>query len=187
VGSLTGIFEVGITYLLLQLGAKRRGKAPWRSALAFGIGFGAVEALLLGINPLVSVIIALVSPAALPFDALQALSILNNPLWGAAGVVERFFTIWIHVVCNVLIFYAIAVRQPKWFWLSFAYKTVLDTIAAYVQVGGLTGSLGAIWVTEGIIAVLGAAAWWYTFQIARRYPDEEVPITGPQPSAETGA
>jgi uncharacterized membrane protein YhfC len=186
VGCLTGIFEVGLTYLLLQVIDRRRGHAPWRSALAFGIGFGAVEALLLGISPLVSVIVAMVSPDSLPFEALMALSVLNNPLWGAAGVVERFFTIWVHVGCNVLIFYAIAVRQPKWFWLSFAYKTLLDTIAAYIQVSGLTGNLGAIWMTEAIITLLGSAAWWYTFHvIAPRYPgEEELPIASPQPSVE---
>jgi hypothetical protein len=70
----------------------------------------------------------------------------------------------------VLIFYSLAVGQKKWFWLSFGIKTLLDTVAAHVQIGGLTTSLGVIWITEGIMAVIGIFSWWVTTRLSHRYP-----------------
>ncbi len=48
IGSLTGFTEVLLTWLVLRY--TRLGRVPWQQALAFGVGFGVVEALLLGIS-----------------------------------------------------------------------------------------------------------------------------------------
>lgn len=175
VGSLTGIFEVGLTYLALRLFTLWR--VPWGKALAFGIGFGAIEALLLGISPLASALLYWSNPAAIPPEAVPNILAMNNPLLGIAPVWERFFTILIHIFTNVLIFLAIRRHAPRWFWLSFAYKTLLDTIAAYVQITGLiTGvddtSLGVTWLIEAIIGVLGLIAWYGIRFTHRAYPSD---------------
>jgi uncharacterized membrane protein YhfC len=169
VGSLTGIFEVGLTYLILR--RTRLARSPWKTAFAFGIGFGAVEALLLSISPLISAILGMTNPSTLSLSTLQNIAMLNNPLWGLTGVWERFFTVWIHIACNVLIFYTLITGQKKWFWLSFGIKTVLDSVAAYIQVNRLNTNLGAIWIVEFIIAAIGAACWWLTNRLSHEYPD----------------
>jgi uncharacterized membrane protein YhfC len=64
IGALTGIFEVGLMALLLSY--TRLGKAAWPHTLAFGIGFGAIEALLLGVSSLSSMLAAMVISVALP-------------------------------------------------------------------------------------------------------------------------
>ncbi|HOQ97881.1 MAG TPA: YhfC family glutamic-type intramembrane protease [Anaerolineae bacterium] len=175
VGALTGVFEVGITYLILW--RRHEERAPWQSALAFGIGFGAVEAALLALSPLVSVLIALLSPNLLPPEAVAGLGPLNNVLYGLAPVWERFFVVWVHILANVLIFYALAMRRPRWFWLAFAYKTAIDTIAAAGQTLGL-GGLGEIWTLEAAVAVFGIAGWLGTRWLSKRYP---VPEANPCP------
>lgn len=166
-GVLTGAFEVGVTYLVL--GRTRLGYAPWKSALAFGIGFGAVEAALLAVSPLAGVLIALTSPHMLPPAMLEALVQLNNVLRGLAPVWERFFVVWAHVLANVLIFHALAVGRPRWFWLAFAYKTALDTVAAAGQ-GVAAGSLAGMWAIEAFVGVFGVLGWLGTRWLGRRYP-----------------
>lgn len=163
VGSLTGIFEVGVTYLLLR---RRWSGAPWKHALAFGIGFGAVEAAFVALNWLVTVLVAPAGLTLLPPDAMAA---LNSVLQGLAPVWERFFIVWVHIFSNVLIFYALAVRRPRWFWLAFTYKTAVDTVAVGMQATA-TASLAGLWTTEMLIALFGIVGWLGTRWLRSRYP-----------------
>ncbi len=167
VGSLTGVFEVALVWLVLRY--TRLGKADWKRVLAFGIGFGAVEALLLGLSSLGNVVAAMLMPNVFPPAALEQIAQANNILYGLAPILERFFTVLVHILSNVLIFYAVARRQPRWFWLAFVYKTLIDTVAAYAQVTGLTP--GKIWVIEAIVAVWGVVGWLGTRLMARSYPE----------------
>jgi uncharacterized membrane protein YhfC len=172
VGSLTGVFEVVLVWLLVRY--TRIGKVTWQKALAFGIGFGAVEALLLGLASTANVLVGLLAPNMVPSDALISLAAANNVLLSLAPISERFFTVLIHIFSNVLIFYAAATRKPGWFWLSFVYKTLLDSVAAWAQLTGL-GSLDKIWAIEAGIAVMGILGWWGTAQLLRRFPADSSP------------
>lgn len=170
VGALTGVFEVGVTFLAVRF--TRLGRAPWPGALAFGIGFGAVEALLLGVSPLAAGLIALFAPATFSPGQLESIAAVANPLLALAPVWERFFTIWVHILSNLLIFYAVARHQARWFWLAFAYKTSLDAVAAYAQLSGLVSSdyLTGIWLIEGIVALFGLAGIWGVRWLSGHYP-----------------
>jgi uncharacterized membrane protein YhfC len=100
---------------------------------------------------------------------------LNDPLYSLAPVVERFFTIWVHILSNVLIFYAIAKKQPRWFWLAFVYKTLIDAVAAGAQLSGMLNHTGTayiinIWLIEAVVVIWGLAGVWGTRWVERRYP-----------------
>ncbi len=167
VGLLTGMTEVLLTWLVLRY--TRLGQVPWGKALAFGIGFGAVEALLLGLSSTATIATALIAPDALPANAIEQLAVSNNLLWGLAPISERFFTCLVHICCNVLLFYGAMRKEGKWFWLSFIFKSAIDAVAAYAQVTGLN-SLGKIWAIEAIVAVWGVLGWWGVRWIKARYP-----------------
>ena len=177
IGALTGIFEVGVSYLALRYTAL--GRAPWGAALAFGIGFGAVEAALLGLSSLGTVLAAMVSPSMLPAGYVERIALANNLLVGVAPVWERFFVVWIHVLSSVLLFHAVAVRQPRWFWLAFAYKTAVDTVAAAGQ-GLMASSLVGMWMIEGLVALFGLAGW-----LGTRWLRERFGAPAPAPAART--
>ncbi len=168
VGALTGIFEVAIVWLVMRY--TRLGRVSWNRALAFGIGFGAVEALLLGVSSLATVLAALVAPGMFPLEALEQVSLLNNVLYGLAPIAERFFTVLVHILSNVLIFYAIAQRKPRWFWLALIYKTGIDVVAAVAQFWGLE-TLAKIWAVEAIVALWGIVGWLGIRWVQQRYPD----------------
>ncbi len=178
VGLLTGIFEVGIVWLVMRY--TRLGQAHWKQALGFGIGFGAVEALLLGLSSLASVALAIAAPDTLPPAILEQIALLNNLLYAIGPIWERFFTVMIHIFCNVLIFYAVMKRQPRWFWASFAYKSGLDAVAAFAQFWGI-GTVGRLWAIEAIVGLFGLVAWWGTRKVAENYP--EVTVEAPAESS----
>jgi uncharacterized membrane protein YhfC len=168
VGALTGIFEVGVVWLVMRY--TRLGRVSWKRALAFGIGFGAVEALLLGLSSLGNVLMALIIPSAFPLEALEQVSRLNNVLYGLAPILERFSIVLVHILANVLIFYAIARRKPKWFWLALIYKTGLDAVAAFAQFWGLE-TLAKIWTIEAVVALWGIIGWLGIRWVQQRYPE----------------
>ena len=169
VGALTGIFEVAIVWLVMRY--TRLGRVPWKRALAFGIGFGAVEALLLGLSSLGTVVATLVAPGVFPLEALEQVSRLNNVLYGLAPISERFFTVLVHIWANVLIFYAVARREPRWFWLALIYKTGIDAVAAFAQFWGLE-TLAKIWTIEAVVVLWGIVGWLGIRWVQQRYPDQ---------------
>ena len=168
VGALTGVFEVALVWLVLRY--TRLGQAPWKKALAFGIGFGALEALLLGLSSFGSSLVGLLAPDQLPPAALAQLALANNVLYGLAPIVERMATIFVHIFANALLFYAAVIRQPRWFWAAFIYKTGLDGVAAFAQLWGLN-TLGRIWTIEAVVVLFGLLGWWGIRWVAQRYPD----------------
>lgn len=167
IGALTGIFEVGLAWLVLS--KTRWGRATWSQALIFGIGFGVIEALLLGLSGLSSALVGLISPGVLPVPTLGTLAGQATLGMGLAPVVERLFVILAHIFSCVLIFYAINRREARWGWLAILYKTLLDTPAGFAAFWG-TGTAAKIWTIEAVIALLGILGLWGTLLIARHYP-----------------
>jgi len=170
VGLLTGMTEVLLTWLVLRY--TRLGQVPWGKALAFAIGFGAVEAFLLGFSSLSGVVTALVAPELISADAVAQIAVANNPLWGLAPIVERFFTCLVHIFCNVLLFYGAMRKEARWFWLSFLFKSAIDAVAAFAQLWGLD-ALWKIWAIEAVVIVWGLFGWWGTRWVKARYPTVE--------------
>lgn len=167
IGALTGIFEAGLAYLILR--KSRWGKATWDQALVFGIGFGVVEALLLGLAGLVSAMVGITSPDTLPIPSLGSLANNATLVMGLAPVIERLSVIFAHIFACVLIFYSITRDEAKWIWLAVLYKTLLDTPAGFASFWGV-GTAEKLWTIEAIVAIFGLIGLWGTIQIARRWP-----------------
>jgi uncharacterized membrane protein YhfC len=170
VGALTGLFEVLLLWLVMRY--TRLGQMTWAHALAFGIGFGAVEALLLGVQSLLSASVAIAMPAMVPLGP-DLVAQMNNPLYQLAPIIERFFAILLHIFASLLIIYAARTRQARWFWLAFAYKAGIDTVAAFAQIRGLV-TFPAIWAIEAVVAVWGIAGWLGIRWLHKRWDDSEL-------------
>jgi uncharacterized membrane protein YhfC len=138
IGSLTGIFECGI--FLVFAGHIKRRQWTFDRALAFGLGFGAIEALALGILASIS------SLWANQANAVFALSTWADAL---VGPFERVLTLPIHTAAVVMIVRALINREWRWFWASFAYKSAVDGVAAWLLLSG-TGLLSRHWLAEWI-------------------------------------
>jgi uncharacterized membrane protein YhfC len=132
-GSLTGVFECGIFLAVAPL-IKRR-QWSWREALSLGVGFGAIEALAVGVA------------ASIPAGQTGAWGCLNT--WSDALVpaFERLLTLPIHAAAAVMILRALLERKWRWFGLSFAYKSAVDGVAAWLLFSG-TSLLYSLWLRE---------------------------------------
>jgi uncharacterized membrane protein YhfC len=171
VGLLTGIFEVGLTWLALRYTSI--GRVRWGRALAFSVGFGAVEAFILGLASLGNALIALNSPNLLPLSALEGFAQASNLLYSLAPVSERFFTILIHVASNVLLFYGVQIADTersgaRYVWYAFAFKTGIDAVAAFAQFWGID-TLARLWTIEAIVILWGVAGYWITRRVHESY------------------
>ncbi len=166
VGALTGVTEVLLTWLLLRY--TRLGRVSWAKALAFGVGFGAIEALYMGFEQLASILTALSFPQFITQAALDNLQLISNPLYGLAPVADRLVAILAHIFCNALLFYGVTSGQARWLWISFAFKSLLDAIVGFAYFWG-SETLLKIWTIEGLGLAFAMAAWWGTRQIRRRY------------------
>ncbi|MCG8481015.1 MAG: YhfC family intramembrane metalloprotease [Spirochaetales bacterium] len=128
VGALTGIFECGLM-LLLAGSAPSLRHADWADVLTFGIGFGAAEAVLLGLFQLLYV---LTSENARQHPERYALN-RNNVLSIPLGIFERAVTLFIHIFTGALVVLAVQQSSPRLFWYSFIFKTLVDTVAAWLH------------------------------------------------------
>ncbi|MDN5361830.1 MAG: hypothetical protein PWP70_877 [Moorella sp. (in: firmicutes)] len=166
-GLLTGIFEVGLVLFLVNAVYSLR-RATWQEAVAFGIGFGALEALALGLPALLTVIWGL--RGILPPAAAMPLMVRQGALlWALAPVVERAFTIPIHIAAAVLVIYGVRVGRLRWFWLAFIYKTAVDAVAAFGQIAYGLHTTGHLWTIEAVIALLGLIGLWITAAMQRQF------------------
>lgn len=164
VGLLTGIFEGGVSLLLIRYLRGLIG-ASWVQAVAFGIAFGAIEALLLGVTSLLSALGA--ATGSLPAGVLPA---SYGPVWAIFPIVERAAAVLVHVFSAVLIFYAVARAQARWFWLSFAYKTAIDAVAAFAQISWGLHTMAHVATLEAVVAVFGLVGLWGTGRLRRPWP-----------------
>lgn len=171
IGALTGVFEAGLAYLILR--RIHWGNATRDQALAFGIGFGVIEALLLGISALGAALAGLLSPDALPITTLGSLANQAAPVMGLAPIVERMFVILAHIFACLLIFYAINTGEVKWAWLAILYKTLLDAPAGFAAFWGVE-TPAKIWMIEAFFVVAGFIALLGILWVARRYPRQSV-------------
>ena len=153
IGLLTGAFECGGVFLLTS--KTRLRKMGWTEATAFGVGFGAMEAMLLGL-------ISYASTFPSPAPEL-------SPLIIPAPVVERIAATFIHVFSNVLI--VLAVQSGRWayFLESFFYKTAVDSVAAFGHLSYGIESLSHIYTLELIFAFFGVVGLLGLDQLKRKF------------------
>ncbi len=122
-GLRTGILENGAVYLG-TLYTKLKNMS-FDDAVAVGIGFGGIEALLLGALSLLNVVALLLYPQLymmLPASTQQQFELSFIPI----PVIERLAVLFAHVFATVLAIYAVKLADLKWLLISVVYKTLID-------------------------------------------------------------
>lgn len=147
--SLTaGLFEEIGRYLVMK---KFMAGAPAAQAVAFGIGHGGIEAILLvGVN---LVLVASTGAFAIGPASGQFL---------AAGV-ERITAMVFHVCLTLLVWRALAQPRRGWLALAILLHTLLNVLAGFLSLNG-----APIALIEGALALATALFLLYTIVSLRR-------------------
>jgi len=159
-GLLTGVFEC-VPPLILILKSRLR-RADFNGAVAFGLGFGGTEAFLMGTVALVETTLLVAFPNDIPAgvrDALLKQFARSSVPAILLSIIERALAMAAHCVASVLLIYAVRMRRHLWFWLSFAYKTLLDTFAAWaILAWKMPGSTPKTAAYEAVVAIFALMA-----------------------------
>jgi uncharacterized membrane protein YhfC len=154
VGLRTGLLESGLSYLGVKHTGFRTMDLP--QALAFGIGFGAIEAIALGIPTLLSLITLILYPSLIEtLSPIQQASLNAPTIIAFAAIIERAFVLLIHVFTSVLVIFSIVTKTTRYLIYSILFKTLLDgmlpALTTYINASTVSG----IYEIEVPIAVLG--------------------------------
>ncbi len=86
---------------------------------------------------------------------------------GFLGLLERFFTICLHLSLSIMVLYSVAYKKPVWFWIALLWHALMDAAAVY-----LLPILGALGV-EGVIAVMAIGSLAILFGLRSRFSRAE--------------
>lgn len=170
-----GIFEECGRFLAYTFMLKSYRR--WEDGVAFGIGHGGIEAILIGgATALQNLIFALginkgvfegQFAGKLPTSMIEAIksSLINAPSYHfLIGGIERVFALCIQIGLSVLVLYG--VKNKKYIYLLYAIllHALVDFPAALFQRGMITN----VWVIEGAVAVVGILFLIYTIKSKKR-------------------
>ncbi|GAB4577645.1 MAG: YhfC family intramembrane metalloprotease [Anaerolineales bacterium] len=174
-GLSAGVFEETARYLVYRLWLK--DTRTWKDALMFGAGHGGIEAILLGVFTLFTVInlIALVGKdltAIVPENQIQLAQQQIEAFWALPwygvllGASERIFAICFHLAASVLVLQVFRRKNILWLFGSIGLHTLLNALAVYgVQTWGP-------YITELILAVFALLCLGIVFKLKTEEPNE---------------
>ncbi|NLH01416.1 MAG: YhfC family intramembrane metalloprotease [Clostridiales bacterium] len=151
-GSTAALFENGGRYLVMSLFLKTQRNAA--DGIAFGIGHGGIEAILLaGIKG----VAMLISPVE--FDVPGII---------AASGVERLSAMLFQIALSVMVMKS--VREKKIIWLIAAFT--LHTLVDFAVV--LAAQSVNVWVLEAVLFIFSGCMGWFALN---QYRKEIIPLT----------
>jgi uncharacterized membrane protein YhfC len=183
-GLLAGIFEETSRYVLYKFILKKA--TTWNEGLLVGAGHGGVEAIILGVLGIFTLInmIALrnmdLSTMGIPADQLELAKQQVNAFWaspaymGLVGLLERVFAVCLHLSLSIMVLYSVAYNKPIWFWLAVLWHAIVDACVVYLM--PLVGALAV----EGIVAVMAAVSLAVLFGLKPKF----VPVASPAVTVE---
>jgi len=134
IGLLTGIFEI---FIPLYLISKFKSKfEDLNSKLGFGIGFGSIEAIFLGLITIISFFIVTNFSSSFPVETLQSFSGSNLDIVsrGIYGGLERISATMIHVFSIFMVFLFTSTKKAKYLLAPILLKTLTDGLSLYFVV-----------------------------------------------------
>ncbi len=173
-----GVFEEVGRYLMYKSFLK--GKTEWKDGIAFGLGHGGIEAILLvGVSNLQAVVMATMVNAgrfgeiAAKLPKETADSILNTlvntpPIMFAASGVERLFALVLQVFFSLIVLYGIRYRQSIYLLYAILAHALVDVLAALYQTQVIT----TVWVIFAALAVMAVAALYGIARFKRAFQAE---------------
>lgn len=163
VGLSSGVFEECGRYLVLRYVS--RGARTWREALVFGVGHGGVEAVLLGVLVLISLVQLWIlrdpaQVAALPLEQAGLVQSQVEAFWelpwyaAMVGCVERLLAMCFHLSAALLVMQTFRRGQVRWLLLAIGWHAVMNAAAIYVA-----STWGLYWAEAALLVLALISVW----------------------------
>jgi uncharacterized membrane protein YhfC len=175
-GLAAGIFEETSRWVLYKFFIKKT--RTWNEGVLVGAGHGGVEAFIVGVLGIFTVINMIVlknvdmSTLGIPADQMalaqqQVAAFWASPAYmGLLGFAERVFAITLHIALSVMVLYSIAYKKPLWFWLAVLWHSIVDAAAVYLM--PLIGALAI----EGVVAVMALVSLAILFGLKKKFVEQ---------------
>jgi len=178
-GLLAGIFEETARWILYKFILKNT--RTWSEGVLVGVGHGGVEAVILGVLALTTVIsmIAMrnvdLSALGIPANQIELVKKQLADFWSApvymafVGLIERVSAVSLHLSLSVMVLYSVAHRKPTWFWIALLWHAFVDALTVYLMpIIGALGIEGAV----GICAIISLVVLFRMRPLFTREPDQ---------------
>ncbi|HKJ39401.1 MAG TPA: YhfC family glutamic-type intramembrane protease [Anaerolineales bacterium] len=168
-GLLAGIFEETARWILFKFSLKNA--KTWSEGVLVGAGHGGVEAVLLGLLAILSLVNMVVMQNAdlaalgVPAEQIELTRQQVDTFWsspfyvGFLGGFERVFAICLHLSLSVMVLYSVAYKKPIWFWLALLWHAFIDAAAVYLI------SIVDVLALEGVVGIFAAISLWIVFRM----------------------
>jgi uncharacterized membrane protein YhfC len=179
-GLSAGVFEEVGRYLMMRIW--RKDVRSWDSAVMLGAGHGGIEAVLLGLLGLLTVIqlVGLQNPnvfAQVPAEdqvlvQAQLIEFWSLPWYAILlAPIERVSAICLHLTASVLVLQVFRRNNLLWLGAAIGLHTLFNAVALIA-----VQHLG-VYTTEGLLLVLALLSLWAFFRL--REPAVESPPNDP--------
>lgn len=141
-----GLFETVARYLGLKFMLKK--ELDRKNGLAYGIGHGGIEAILLvGLSYVANILFSFLINAGENVDISILSPLITTPpsLFLAAGL-ERVFAILFHIAAALLVTYGIMKDKKVFILLSLLLHFLLDGVAGILQMLGVSVWIIELWI-----------------------------------------
>jgi uncharacterized membrane protein YhfC len=175
-GLLAGIFEETARLILFKY--RLKNVKTWAEGVLVGAGHGGVEAVLLGILGLTTVISMIAMRNAdlaafgIPADQIELTRRQIEEFWSAPvytaflGLFERAFAISLHLSLSVMVLFSVVYRKPIWFWIALLWHAFVDALAVYLlPIIGIVG-------VEGVVAACAVISLIILFRLRSMFVDK---------------
>ncbi len=181
-GLMAGIFEEISRYLMFKFVLK--DNRQWKDGLAYGIGHGGIEAMLIvGITFLNNIIMALqinsgsfeklLQVEGAPVEALKTVYIqmVSSPsyIWGIASI-ERICTMIIQIALSLIVLYSIKERKKIYLFLAILIHALIDFPAALHQ----AGVIKSIAFIEEFLIIVAVIALVFIVKSKKLFSDKKI-------------
>jgi uncharacterized membrane protein YhfC len=181
-GLSAGLWEELSRYAAYRWWAK--DARNWRKGILMGAGHGGLEAIILGLLVLFTLVSMLsvrnsdlsklVPPDQLELAQSQIIAYWNSPVFLTLfGALERAFTIPVQIALSVLVLQAFTRNHIRWLFAAIGWHALVDCLAV------LMVSTRGVYLTEALIGVESLISVAFIFIL--RQPEPELPVQPPPP------
>lgn len=181
-GLTAGLFEEVGRYIAMRFFMKKN--LSWKNGVAFGIGHGGIEAIVLvGLTLLNYIVMSFMINSGI-FDSMIAVQLpaetanqIKTMLAEApainslAGGLERVMTMSLQIGFSVMVMYAVKFKKPIFLLWAILAHTLVDAPVV------ILGSMGLnVWTIELLIVVFAAVALFYTLKAKKLFEVKEASV-----------